>query len=91
MTGATHSRELITIQMVLFELCKLIQNGIINQDPETVKRLMDNKFIFVPVVNVDGLHTIEDNMRYRSDNSFSGGQSAILTKRKNLNNEAGLA
>ena len=30
LTGATHSRELITIQMVLFELVKLVQNGIIN-------------------------------------------------------------
>jgi hypothetical protein len=56
-----------------------------------VRRLKDNRFIFVPVVNVDGLHNIEDNLRYRSDVSFSGGNSAILLKRKNLDNENNMA
>jgi hypothetical protein len=53
---------------------------------------MDNKFVFIPVVNVDGLHSIEDNMRYRSDvNNVDGGQSAIQLKRKNLDNDSGMS
>ena len=36
MTGAHHPRELITVQMVMFELLKLIQAGIVNQDSDTV-------------------------------------------------------
>ena len=78
--------------MVLFELVKLVQNGIINYDPATIKQLMNNKFVFIPIINVDGVHDIEDNMRFRSDvNQFAGGQSAILLKRKNLDNESGMS
>lgn len=88
LTGATHSRELITVQMVLFQLAKLIQNGVINKDPQTVQQLLNNKFLFIPVINVDGLHDIESNNRYRAV-SYEGGNSAILPRRKNLNDNGG--
>jgi murein tripeptide amidase MpaA len=88
MTGATHSRELITIQMVMFQLAKLIQTGVINKDPVAVQQLLNNKFLFIPVVNVDGLFDIEANNRYRAV-SYEGGSSAILPRRKNLNDNGG--
>lgn len=42
------------------------------------------------MVNVDGLHDIEANNRYRAA-AYEGGNSAILTKRKNLDDNAGTA
>jgi len=35
-TGAHHARELITVQMVLFSILKLLQGGIVNNDEEVV-------------------------------------------------------
>lgn len=60
MTGAHHARELITVQMVLFSIVKLLQAGIVNNDEETVQMLKNNKYYFIPVVNVDGLALIEE-------------------------------
>jgi len=40
------------------------------------------------VVNVDGLHDIEANNRYRAS-SYDGGSSEILPRRKNLNDNGG--
>ena len=76
--------------MVLFQLAKLIQNGVINKDPVTVQQLLNNKFLFIPVINVDGLHDIEANNRYRAV-AYEGGNSAILPRRKNLNDNGGTA
>ena len=42
----------------------------------------------MPVVNVDGLHDIEANNRYRAA-SYDGGSSEILPRRKNLNDNGG--
>lgn len=44
--------------------------------------------MFIPVINVDGLHDIEDNNRYRAA-TYEGGSSAILPRRKNLNDNGG--
>jgi hypothetical protein len=38
-TGAHHSREMITIQMVLYSLVKLLQQGIVAEIPEIQKLL----------------------------------------------------
>lgn len=35
-TGAHHARELITIQMVMYSLLKLIQEGIVHKNPDTL-------------------------------------------------------
>ena len=35
-TGAHHARELITVQMVLFSILKLIQGGIEGNDEDTI-------------------------------------------------------
>jgi hypothetical protein len=53
-----------------------------------VQQLLKNKFLFIPVINVDGLHDIEDNNRYRAA-TYEGGSSAILPRRKNLNDNGG--
>lgn len=42
------------------------------------------------MVNVDGLHDIEANNRYRAE-AYDGGNSAILTKRKNADDMTGTA
>jgi murein tripeptide amidase MpaA len=49
-TGATHARELITVQMVFFSLISLL-NGIVNKNPEVTKMAQQNKYYFIPVIN----------------------------------------
>lgn len=61
MTGATHARELITSSVNMYQALKLIQQGVIEKDANTAKLLEDNKFYFVPALNVDGLALIEEN------------------------------
>ena len=59
MTGATHARELISTSINLFKAVQLIQQGVINKDKTYAKFLEDNKFYFVPILNVDGVALIE--------------------------------
>jgi hypothetical protein len=79
MTGAHHSRELITIQMVLFQALKLLQDGILNNKNETVSLLKQNKYYFLPVLNVDGLAFIE-----KEHSGLSIKTSKVSDKRKNM-------
>jgi len=60
-TSATHSRELITIQMGFYSLLKMLHEGIVWKKPHYLNLLEQNKFFFIPTVNVDGLALIEDH------------------------------
>lgn len=59
MTGATHARELISTSITMYKAVKLLQLGVLNKDPTYEQYLKDNKFYFVPVLNVDGMALIE--------------------------------
>lgn len=58
-TGQHHAREVISNAMVLYSLLTLIHGGIVHEDPKQIKLLEQNKYIFLPTVNVDGLAAIE--------------------------------
>lgn len=57
MTGAHHSRELVSIQMPLFAILDLL-HGLVHGDQEKIALLEQNKYFVIPVVNVDGFYTI---------------------------------
>lgn len=59
LTGAHHSREVVSIQMPLFSLLKMLHGGLIHGDERYYHLLTQNKYFVVPVVNVDGLADIE--------------------------------
>lgn len=74
MTGATHARELISTTQNLYEIMKLIKLGWIEKDPDELKLLNQNRFLFMPILNVDGVAFIE---KYWNENH------KIVRKRKN--------
>jgi Tfp pilus assembly protein FimT len=59
LTGATHSRELITVQMPLYSSLKLLHKALVQNDERYQNLLMQNTYYVVPVINVDGLAQIE--------------------------------
>ena len=69
---------MITIQMVLYSLVKLLQQGIVAEVPEIQKLLAQNKYYFIPVVNVDGLALLEET--HKGDPETH----TMLVQRKNL-------
>ena len=81
MTGATHARELISTTQNIYEALKLIKQGYVDKEPEMEKLLAQNKYYFLPVLNVDGVDFIEENWkklhrvvrkRKNGDNGFGG-------------------
>ena len=60
MTGATHARELISTTLNIYELLQLLQKGEVQPSDKWKKLLGMNKYIFVPIFNVDGVALIED-------------------------------
>jgi len=76
MTGQHHSREHITSNVVLFTLLNLLHDGLINHEAETLNLLTQNKYYFIPSLNVDGVKYIEDEF-------VKSG--ILLDKRKNMN------
>ena len=60
MTGATHARELISTSINMYEMLKLIKEGYINKDPKYAELLDQNKYMFAPILNVDGVAKIEE-------------------------------
>lgn len=76
LTGAHHSRELVSIQMPLYSVLKLLHGGVIHGEKHYVNMLIQNKYYVVPVVNVDGLAYIEH--KFVTTGVFS-------EKRKNMN------
>lgn len=65
--------------MVLFQAIKLIQDGIINNEKEAIDMLKQNKYYFLPALNVDGLAFIEKE-------HVGGGlkTTKVVDKRKNM-------
>jgi hypothetical protein len=57
--AAHHSRELITIQMALYQALRLIYNGVVKLDSVGINLLEQNKYYIIPIVNADGVAMIE--------------------------------
>ena len=74
-TGATHSRELVTIKMILAVMLKLL-HGVHYEDTESIKMLETTQVYLMPAVNPDGVAYIESN---------EIGNGEIVLKRKNMN------
>ena len=75
MTGATHARELISTNLNVYQMLKLLRLGEIEKNDHWHRLLQDNKYIFMPIFNVDGVNFIEDH--WKTDHK-------ILPKRKNM-------
>ena len=73
LTGAHHSRELVSVQMPLYTVLDIL-HGVVHQDPSTLEMLTNNQIFVIPVVNVDGFHTIYDHYEQTGE---------LLLKRKN--------
>jgi len=62
-TGATHSREMISTSMAVYQLLQLLKLG--DMEGKENKRwktmLEQNKYFFLPIFNVDGVALIEKN------------------------------
>ena len=90
--------------MTLFALIRLIQGGILGQDAEMKKMVKQNKYYFIPVVNVDGLKMIEvdhNNMKVNNKiadkrknvggtDSFRGGHCDPISRGVDLNRNYGV-
>lgn len=59
MTGATHARELISTSFNVYQMLKLLMKGVVQKNSSYEELLKNNKFIFIPVLNVDGVAFIE--------------------------------
>jgi len=73
MTGAHHSRELVSVQMPLYTILDLL-HGLVHGDPEKIALLEQNKYFVIPVVNVDGFYTIYEQYMKTGE---------LILKRKN--------
>lgn len=78
LTGRIHSRESITTTMALFYLVKLIHGGIVHQNQRDVSLMLQNKYLVIPTINVDGTNYIEENYMRRG---------VYYSQRKNLRKE----
>lgn len=63
----------------MFSLLSLIQQGIINDNENTKNVLSQQKFYFVPVVNIDALDAIENSHNVNPDFNI-----LAIEKRKNM-------
>lgn len=59
MTGATHARELISTSFNIYQMLKLLMKGVVQKNDHYQELLMNNKFYFIPILNVDGVALIE--------------------------------
>ena len=79
MTGATHARELISTNFNVYQMLKMLRLGEIEKKDDYKKLLQENKYMFMPIWNVDGVNFIEENWIKLHE---------ILPKRKNMDLEA---
>ena len=75
LTGAHHSRELVSVQMPLYMVVNLL-HGYLHGVPETLLLLSRNKYFVLPMVNVDGSFTIYEHFEQTGE---------LILKRKNNN------
>ena len=57
MTGAHHSRELVSVQMPLYMIVDLL-HGLVHKNQEKLLLLSQNKYFVIPMLNTDGSFTI---------------------------------
>jgi carboxypeptidase T len=97
LTGAHHSRELVSVQMPLFTILDLL-HGLVHRNPEKMMLLEQNKYFVIPVVNVDGFYTIyEEYMktgelvlkRKNNDRRFEKEECPLATQGVDLNRNYG--
>ena len=74
-TGATHARELISTSFNMFQVLKLLMKGVVEKSDKYQSLLQQNKYYFIPILNVDGVALIEDG--WNKDHK-------IIPQRKNL-------
>lgn len=60
MTGATHARELISTSTNVYEMLKLLKKGAVSKEDKYANLLAQNKYYFMPILNVDGVAYIEE-------------------------------
>lgn len=58
-TGATHSRELLSSQVPLYICLKLLHQGYLQSNEKYQRMLASTKFYFIPIINVDGSALVE--------------------------------
>jgi len=78
LTGAHHARELLSVQMPIYSILRMLHGGIIHNDEKYQNLLIQNKYYVMPVTNVDGLADIEQHFEKTGE---------WLTRRKNMNFE----
>jgi len=76
LTGATHARELLSMQVPLFMALKLMHQGLYQNKDRYQQMLLQTKFYILPVLNVDGAALVEENWKVKNK---------IINKRKNMN------
>lgn len=79
LTGAHHARELISMQMAVYQVLKLLHGAFVEQDQGMRNLLAQNKYYVVPCVNPDGVNLVEQN--WQKDHT-------VLKKRKNMSPNA---
>ena len=75
LTGAHHAREVMSVQLPLYAMLKML-HGYVHNDKHYVDLLLQNKYYVIPVVNVDGLGWIEEEWTKNK---------VLKNKRKNMN------
>lgn len=75
-TGATHARELLSMQVPMYMALKMIHQGLFSKKEKYQQMLATTKFYFIPIINVDGAALVQET--WNSD-------AKILNKRKNMN------
>ena len=61
----------------MFSLLKLLHGGYIHDDPEIKSLLKQNRYLFIPSINVDSVTYIEDEYKKTGE---------LPVKRKNMHN-----
>lgn len=73
LTGAHHSRELVSVQMPLYTTLEIL-HGLVHNDAEALGILRESQIFVIPVVNIDGFYTIYEHWMQTGE---------LLLKRKN--------
>lgn len=80
LTGATHAREMISTSFNVYQMLKLLHKGVVQKDSHYEELLKNNKFYFIPILNVDGVAFIEQGWNENHK---------IIPQRKNMDTQNG--
>ena len=73
LTGAHHSRELVSVQMPLYTVLDML-HGLVHGREEAINLLKHNRYYVMPIVNVDGSYAIMNHYLQTGE---------LMLKRKN--------